>query len=327
MKSNDSRRKTNLKYIENQDFWEFYMANKDDVDLIIEASCRMFQKVVPTEDMKMDILIKLCESEFLNRFDATQAKLNTYITSLVRGHAKNIAQSECPNLFDPDAPFQVLDSDLNEGVSTSLNLPIVAEEVPEEMDVRYLRRLGGQLNDGLYKNLFTLLLQNKTGGEIAKEMGISRPCTTIQCNNLLNKLRGFARNEIITRKEDAGQRPCKENAEPLNKHVCKKVRSLTDAEKDLIRNEFLNLNGIFEESKKDCTRIRDRLSPDISVFQVSTYVLFLHRQVASGRLQVSDRRAYFSALRDRRKHWLTYRSDKYRRMKLNKSKLQLTRKA
>ena len=105
-----------------------------------------------------------------------------------------------------------------------------------------------------------------------------------------------------------------------NKHARNFQRKLTEHEEALIKRAFLKLNGIFDPNKQDCSRIRDTLpAPDeISVFQVSGYVTKLHRAAASGELELKDRRAYLTAIRAHRKHWLTYEGEKYDQMRERK---------
>ena len=92
-------------------------------------------------------------------------------------------------------------------------------------------------------------------------------------------------------------------------------RPLTEKEEALIRREFLALNGVFDPLKKDCTRIKNMLGEEVSVFQVSGYVTKLHRQAVAGELEMGDRRAYLATLRSHRKHWLTYSGEKYEEMR------------
>lgn len=103
-----------------------------------------------------------------------------------------------------------------------------------------------------------------------------------------------------------------------NKHARNFRRKLTESEETLIKREFLKLNGIFDPNKKDCSRIREMLPDDISVFQVSGHVTKLHRAATSGELELKDRRAYLLAIRAHRKHWLTYGGEKYDQMRKRK---------
>ena len=93
------------------------------------------------------------------------------------------------------------------------------------------------------------------------------------------------------------------------------VRSLNRKEERLILREFLKLNGVFVPRNKDCSRIRALLPDDITVRQVSGYVTKLHKQAATGNLEMPDNRAYRATLRAHRKHWRTYSGDKYDAMR------------
>lgn len=225
MRSKSSRRKLHIKYREDQDFWSFYMANSEDIDYIIDASCRMFKNIVPTEDMKLDILIELYRSGFLNRFDSTKARLNTYITSLVRGYAKTIAEREDKDLFRvcPECEgekyidgqtchvcdgsgharrlTQVLDSALNADTDESLHLESNEENAgPDNLDVRFLKELAGKLEKPYHK-LFELIMQDKSNQEIAKLLKVSDPCISWKCNMLVEKLRKLASKELNVREK------------------------------------------------------------------------------------------------------------------------------
>jgi len=213
MKSKNLRRKLHIQFHENQDFWTFYLANKEDVDYIIDASCQRFNKIVPTEDMKLDILIELYRSGFLNRYDSTKARLSTYITSLVRGHAKTIAEREDPDLFPNEPrvkrrlPVRVLDSEENVGLIHRLDRVLDSSLIGSEdneglhrLERRFLRELVAKL-DKSYQKLFELLMQDKPHQEVARRLKVSNPCISIKCNMLLKKLRCLAQKELVVRKE------------------------------------------------------------------------------------------------------------------------------
>ena len=104
-------------------------------------------------------------------------------------------------------------------------------------------------------------------------------------------------------------------AESGNRHASTARRPLSDREKAFIRREFLKLNGVFDPNQKHCTRIKEALGDEVSVFQVSRYVTCLHNQAKSGDLEMTNRRAYLSTLRSHRNHWLTYNGEKYDEMR------------
>ena len=110
-----------------------------------------------------------------------------------------------------------------------------------------------------------------------------------------------------------------QSTEALNKHASNFKRELTDHEKTIIKVEFLKLNGIFPPLEKHCTRIKNILGNNVSVFQVSGEVSKLHKLASSGAMEMVDRRAYLATIRSHRKHWLTYRGEKYDAMRLRKT--------
>jgi len=98
-----------------------------------------------------------------------------------------------------------------------------------------------------------------------------------------------------------------------NGHKSKKVRSLLDAEKDTIRAEFVAINGQIAEDA--CKPIHSKMDPEISIFQVTGFVTYLHSKVAAGALQLKDLSAYVEFLKGHRKLWATYDSPKYRALR------------
>ena len=95
-----------------------------------------------------------------------------------------------------------------------------------------------------------------------------------------------------------------------NGHAKNKVRSLLDGEKDSIRTEFLSLNGQIDEDA--CVRIKtNKMPPEVSIFQVTGFVTFLHLKVASGEFNVRDPNAYITFLQSHRDMWARYNSPKY----------------
>jgi hypothetical protein len=67
-----------------------------------------------------------------------------------------------------------------------------------------------------------------------------------------------------------------------NGHKIEKVDALEDWEKDLIRNEFIKLNG--EILRDTCLEIKKKLSKDTAIFQVTGFVSLLHKYVLEGKL-------------------------------------------
>jgi len=96
---------------------------------------------------------------------------------------------------------------------------------------------------------------------------------------------------------------------------------LNNTEKDNIRALFVRLNGIFEDCKKKCTdyMINHFVSEwqslgtvdRHSVFQLTGFVSYLHREVARGRFRVPDMPRYLLWLKNQYGLWSQYNSERY----------------
>ncbi len=98
-----------------------------------------------------------------------------------------------------------------------------------------------------------------------------------------------------------------------NGHKSEKKRSLKDSERDIIRSEFMNLNGQIEEDA--CLKIKEKLDPEVAIFQVTGFVSYLHLEIARGKFEVADMDNYLTFLQNHRDKWATYNSDKYKKMR------------
>ena len=123
------------------------------------------------------------------------------------------------------------------------------------------------------------------------------------------------KREVVEAKLAPRPAQTRDTDKALNKHEALYRRPLTPQEETVIKVEFLKLNGVFEPLRKDCTRIKNLLGDEVSVFQVSGYVTRLHKMAVAGDLEMRDRRAYLATLRSHRKHWLTYEGEKYDEMR------------
>lgn len=69
-----------------------------------------------------------------------------------------------------------------------------------------------------------------------------------------------------------------------NGHKVEKIKPLKEWEKDLIRNEFIKLNG--EILRDTCLEIKKKLNKDTAIFQVTGFVSLLHKYVLKGELKL-----------------------------------------
>ena len=84
-----------------------------------------------------------------------------------------------------------------------------------------------------------------------------------------------------------------------NGHEVAKKCKLFDWEKNYIRSQFINLNGIIKEDF--CLPIHEKLGDEVSIFQVTGFVTLLHKYVREGELVLPDMNAYWSHINTKSK--------------------------
>lgn len=99
----------------------------------------------------------------------------------------------------------------------------------------------------------------------------------------------------------------------LNGHKASMKRKLEEQEKDFIRSQFINLNGIIYEDV--CIKIHKELGKEVTIFQVTGFITLLHRYVAKGEIELRDMGSYLTALDERRQGILTTKPNKQVRKK------------
>ena len=99
-----------------------------------------------------------------------------------------------------------------------------------------------------------------------------------------------------------------------NGHRSTMVRKLFDDERDIIRAQFLKLNGQIHEDA--CLPIKNLLGSEVAIFQVTGFISLLHTYAAMGRLQVNDFPAYENWMKTQRKIWARYSSPKYQALRI-----------
>ena len=96
-----------------------------------------------------------------------------------------------------------------------------------------------------------------------------------------------------------------------NNHKKEKTRGLTDSERDSLRAFFLSLDGQIEEDA--CVAIKRGMNDDVAIFQVTGFVSYLHKEVASGALKLRDLEGYIEWMKAKYPKLLEqYNSEKYR---------------
>ena len=101
-----------------------------------------------------------------------------------------------------------------------------------------------------------------------------------------------------------------------NGHKIAKVRSLNDDEKNHIRRYFQAVNG--EIRPDSCVALRNAMptKSEISIFQVTGFVTYLHGEVMAGLATVRNLPRYLAYLQSHRAMWAKYNSPKYAAMRL-----------
>jgi hypothetical protein len=108
-----------------------------------------------------------------------------------------------------------------------------------------------------------------------------------------------------------------------NGHRPAKIRPLSPNEKGLIEKFFSNKNGMIKNDL--CVRFKQhKLPEEISIFQVTGYIVTLHRRVAQGDLQIRDLKAYKEFMGYHRAVWKSYNSPKYWAMRKRFPKIRVT---
>lgn len=76
-----------------------------------------------------------------------------------------------------------------------------------------------------------------------------------------------------------------------NGHSTTKKRRLQGDEKDTIRKFFIFQNGQIGDD--DCVELlKNQQWADLSIFQITGFVSYLHREAARGRIHIRDKQAY-----------------------------------
>lgn len=101
-----------------------------------------------------------------------------------------------------------------------------------------------------------------------------------------------------------------------NGHQTKKVRDLKDSDRKIIDEEFQAVNGEFKDATKSATNnIHPKLPTEIAIWQVTGRISHLHREIAAGRLEVTDMDSYKTFLEEHKKLWAQYNSPKYQKLR------------
>lgn len=97
--------------------------------------------------------------------------------------------------------------------------------------------------------------------------------------------------------------------ESANGHKIEKKRDLLDTEKDSLRAFFESVDGQVEED--GCVTLKNSMDADVGIFQVTGFISYLHREVASGK-KLNDVEGYIEWMKSKYPALMErYNSDKY----------------
>lgn len=161
-------------------------------------------------------------------------------------------------------------------------------------------------------DIFNHLYEGYNNKEIAEMYGVSDMSITNMKHQLAWQMKryGFGKSDEKVEKVPI---------EARNGHKALKIRDLRDDEKERILNElFLPNNG--QISNDACVAFKKTVDPEIAIFQITGYIVGLHRKVKNGLITIENVKAYEEYLRKRREMWSSWKSSRYQALKEKLSK-------
>jgi len=323
----------------NERFWTFYRKNEKEFGRIIWQAAWKYKNTVDPEDMHSELLLRMHRSDFLESFNPQKSILGTFVTGRVMGYAAHIAGRYSRNCH----PFDRLTSEerdiykdscfglsvgnkqispkkvfhcsqvLFDGINTvqegedckEISEDMAFDYEPYDEDNTILQKINKSLRPSE-----ALLLRLYMAGNSHQAMADKLKTPINKVRSDLVKIKKII-NYVLEK-----NKPLAVVLETSNKnhHSVAKRRPLSDDEKELIRNKFIAFNGMI--SNNLCTEMMKSLGEDISVFQVTGYIVTLHKKVMEGQIDLRDLKSYKNYLNAHRAKWATYKSAKYQTKKL-----------
>ena len=202
-----------MNLIYHKNFWDFYKSNTEDVKMILRSTAKFHAAILDPEDMYQELLIRLHKSPFLERYDESQSRLNTFFTSHVRGEALHIVHSIRDRLaWKKEVSLEGIEryyymkqkmfKDINGTIDDDeefKDLPelVSPEEFSSEIEIQdlidYIRT---QLPNNLVK-VFDLKLLELNGVSIAKALKITSSWVGFQQHKLQRIIRKILKRKGI----------------------------------------------------------------------------------------------------------------------------------
>jgi hypothetical protein len=283
----------------NDRYWAFYKENGEAFDKIIWQACWSHASTVEPQDMHSMLILRMHRSNFLADFDPTKAKFGTYVTARINFYARHIVthcvkkekrftQVFCAGINTVDEDEEVLELSSDSTIEEELSEVEVHEQAMKKMTPQQAQVL--DLYSKGYKR-----------NEIVKMLGLGSPQYVMHQQEGAKKILAETAVECqaVHIKRQKGK----------NGHAVSKKRPLSDRDKEVIEEMFLNVNGMIQEDT--CLKMKAEVGRYISIFQVTGYVVRLHSLVAQGKLEVEDLDSYKEFIEAHRRKWATYKSPKY----------------
>lgn len=153
------------------------------------------------------------------------------------------------------------------------------------------------------------------------------PAGTVELNNKVRELERPVEPSRPLDFLDAALTPVQTPVVPKirngNGHKVGKRRPLLDPERDSIRTFFMTKGGCIEDD--DCVEFHKGMGPgpgavpEVSIFQVTGFVTYLHKEVATGNITFPDMPKYLNWIQSHRDLWAQYNSPKYSGMRSTKT--------
>jgi hypothetical protein len=125
---------------------------------------------------------------------------------------------------------------------------------------------------------------------------------------------GFGKSE-----KQLPEKPVEIQSKARNGHKVAKVRDLRDDERARILNDlFLPNDG--QISTDACVAFKQTMDPEIAIFQITGYIVGLHKKVREGHITIRNVESYNNYLRKRREMWASWKSSRYQALKEKLSK-------
>jgi RNA polymerase sigma factor (sigma-70 family) len=309
-------------------FMAFYKMNQADVERILWDACWRHKDIVDPNDMHQDLFVRLHRSKFLERFDPKQSQLGTFFTGRVNGYAQHVVTKTLRKSRRFDQALCMEFNNTEEDRDASPELSVNPDTEDNIFNEEVFKQTCDILDRG-QKQILKMYLEGHSSAEVAAFFKISVPALLNRWSKIKDVI--LSKNDWAEDGED-GAEDRAERAQALlshwnsvetpkrvvrkkvsigngNGHAKEKRRPLSEREKLILRNLFVEVNGQIES--KVCIEMKKHVGHDICMAQVTGYMVGLHALVKKGLIALKDDKAYYGCLAAHRAKWATYQSPRY----------------